>query len=224
MFPAYSIDETIDILSQNCPDSDYEDLYLGFVNLVCRSYKDACRDITELQYLLKHLFPRYIAPIKEGKVARDQTSKLFTMINSLLKDHLDSLYLREVSSYDFESNHKLSRLNSMSFVNLESNGIELPKLTKYLVIAAYLASYNPPRLDARFFTRGGDARKSVGKKGGVHNGSKKRTQLLGPRTFPLERMLAIFFSIVNDDIKSTFDIHSQVCSHKHRLLHAYLLS
>jgi origin recognition complex subunit 5 len=113
IFPAYTLEETIEILSQNCPDSQYDDLYPGFVGLVCRSYKDACRDITELQYLLKHLFPRYIAPIVEGKVSKDQTSKLFTMINSLLKDHLDSLYLREVSSYDFESNQKLSRMISM---------------------------------------------------------------------------------------------------------------
>jgi origin recognition complex subunit 5 len=101
--------------------------------------------------------------------------------------------------------------SKVSCINLELyNRIELPKLTKYLVIASFLASYNPARLDSRFFTKGGEGKKKVGKKGSIYNGSKKRQQLLGPKSFPLERMLAIFYSIVNEnDIKSTFDIHTQ---------------
>lgn len=98
-----------------------------------------------------------------------------------------------------------------------SSRMELPRLTKYLVIASYLASYNPPRLDARFFTRGGEGREKVGRKGGVLNGSKARQQLIGPKIFPLERMLAIFYSICDDDIKFTFDIHTQVFMFNHKI-------
>jgi hypothetical protein len=109
VFPAYTTDQMIEILSPNCPEKDYADIYPDFVNLVCKSYRDACRDLSELQYLLKHIFPRYIEPLKTGKVQKEQTSRLFTLVNELLKNHLDSLYLREISSFDFTLNQKWSR-------------------------------------------------------------------------------------------------------------------
>lgn len=40
----------------------------------------------------------------------------------------------------------------------------LPYYTKFLLIAAFLASYNPPRYDVRYFAKAGEARKR--KKGG----------------------------------------------------------
>ena len=85
--------------------------------------------------------------------------------------------------------------------------IELPRMSKYLVIAAFLASYNPSKLDSRFFTRTGDNKKAKLDKKSVT--AKKRQQLIGPRAFPIQRMLAIFFSIMSAT-PSTFDVHIQV--------------
>lgn len=102
----------------------------------------------------------------------------------------------------------------------------LPLYAKYLVLAAYCASYNSPRTDLRMFGRGpltlrGKTRRSgvdaagsagrgyegsgsAGKKSGA--GLKKVKTLgkvgkvpqglLGPKSFPLERMLAIFQSLL----------------------------
>ncbi len=95
---------------------------------------------------------------------------------------------------------------------LGSKRIEMPYLTKFLVIAAFLASYNPQKYDARYFTKGAEGRTKISKKGGVHNGSLLRNQLTGPRSFGIERMLAIFYSILDDDCKMTFDIHSQIAT------------
>jgi origin recognition complex subunit 5 len=91
------------------------------------------------------------------------------------------------------------------------NRIELPRLTRFLIIASYLASYNPSKLDVRFFTKGSESRHKVSKKA-IHNGTKKRQQLLGPRSFGLERMLAIFYSIVHDNVRTFADIHSQIAN------------
>jgi origin recognition complex subunit 5 len=45
---------------------------------------------------------------------------------------------------------------------------------------------------------------------------KLRQQLLGPKAFPVDRMLAIFFSIVADvdgtEVQSFVDLQMQVCS------------
>lgn len=102
----------------------------------------------------------------------------------------------------------------------------LPLYAKYLVLAAYCASYNSPRTDLRMFGRGpltlrGKTRRSgldaagsagrgyegsgsAGKKAGA--GLKKVKTLgkvgrvpqglLGPKSFSLERMLAIFQSLL----------------------------
>lgn len=99
----------------------------------------------------------------------------------------------------------------------------LPLYAKYLILAAYCASYNSPRTDLRMFGRGpmtlrGKNRRSgvesagrgyegsgsAGKKSGA--GLKKVKTLgkvgkvpqglLGPKSFPLERMLAIFQSLL----------------------------
>ena len=88
----------------------------------------------------------------------------------------------------------------------------MPFHTKFLVIAAFLASYNPKKYDSRLFTRGGEGRAKVGKTGGVNNGSNNRSQLLGPSNFTIDRMLSIFYHILQDDIAPTFDIHSQIAS------------
>ena len=38
-----------------------------------------------------------------------------------------------------------------------------------------------------------------------------RPQLLGPKAFPVERMLAIFYSIIDDTLEDSIDIQTQVC-------------
>jgi hypothetical protein len=37
-----------------------------------------------------------------------------------------------------------------------------------------------------------------------------RQQLVGPKAFPIERMLAIFYSIIDDDLEDSIDIQLQV--------------
>ena len=79
------------------------------------------------------------------------------------------------------------------------------------MIASFLASYNPSKYDNRFFSKGGEGRAKVGKKGGSNNGSLMRSQLVGPKVFNVARMLVIFYSILPDqDHRFTFDIHCQI--------------
>ncbi|TCD63312.1 hypothetical protein EIP91_005693 [Steccherinum ochraceum] len=75
---------------------------------------------------------------------------------------------------------------------------KLPRMAKFVLIAAFLASTNPAKTDMRMFGRGLDERKkrkrpsSPRKKGSAKAGAVKIPQrLLGPLTFPLDRLLAI---------------------------------
>merc|ERR1711997_275475 len=70
--------------------------------------------------------------------------------------------------------------------------LELPFYSKFLLISAYIASYNPVKSDKRFFMKyHGKFRKRV-KQSASLAAHKRSSQLLGPKQFPLDRMLAIF--------------------------------
>ena len=123
---------------------------------------------------------------------------------------------------------------------LPTQEMELPYMTKYILLAAYLASFNPPNTDVKFFTRDGSGKRrrrrttkrmTVRTMGGVWHcvlltlmvptgcfaQDTKRQQLIGPKFFPLERLLAITFSLlaIHDCEESareanTADLYSEV--------------
>jgi len=73
---------------------------------------------------------------------------------------------------------------------------ELPVFAKYLLIAAYLASYNMPKEDKKMFVKlSGKTKKRVENKSKTSS-AKLSLQTLGPRIFDLARLLAIFYAII----------------------------
>lgn len=81
--------------------------------------------------------------------------------------------------------------------------LSLPFYPTHLLLAAYLASYNPPRLDSTFFTRASSSRRRRRAPATTPNHRtikhrKINRRLLGPQAFMLERWLAIFHAIVPD--------------------------
>lgn len=81
---------------------------------------------------------------------------------------------------------------------------QLPYYSRLLLVASYLASFNPPRLDILHFMKSASSKRR--KKGGGtalsrSSNTKRRSisrKLLGPQAFVLERMLAIFHCIKED--------------------------
>ncbi|KAL7421631.1 hypothetical protein Q5752_003400 [Cryptotrichosporon argae] len=80
--------------------------------------------------------------------------------------------------------------------------IELPTAARFLVVAAYCASYNPAKSDLRLFGRGVGADRKRKRGGGTRRAGYGRTRvgkvpqrLLGPKPFPLDRLLALFAAL-----------------------------
>ncbi|KAH0616484.1 hypothetical protein JD844_027611 [Phrynosoma platyrhinos] len=98
--------------------------------------------------------------------------------------------------------------------------VELPYYSKFLLIAAYIASYNPARTDKRFFVKhhGKIKKMNFQKKHEKHIFFQTSNHLLGPKPFPLDRMLAILYSIVDSRVAPTANIFSQVSTHVFRSL------
>ena len=83
----------------------------------------------------------------------------------------------------------------------------LPRLSKYILVAAFLASTNPAKSDLRMFGRGLDERKkkrrravtATPKKGTATGAAKVPQRLLGPSPFPLDRLLAILGALLEEN-------------------------
>jgi origin recognition complex subunit 5 len=89
---------------------------------------------------------------------------------------------------------------------------DLPYYAKFFLIAAYLASYNPAKADRRLFVKNhGKERKKNKKK---KEQKKQAEQLLGPKPFALDRLLAIFYAIIEVDVNLTANLLSQVKLYK----------
>lgn len=80
--------------------------------------------------------------------------------------------------------------------------LDLPLAAKYLLVSAYCASYNPIKTDVRLFGRGTgpDGRRRKG--GAVRRAGygkarvgKVPQRLLGPKSFPLDRLIAMFAAL-----------------------------
>ncbi|KAI8822257.1 origin recognition complex subunit 5-like protein [Fimicolochytrium jonesii] len=213
-FPAYGKYDTLRILERDCPPDEELAFFTNFVELLYDMFRYPCRDLGELRYLVKVFFPKYLEPVRNGTFTREETSKLYGRFVPYFKEALEPIYLRQVSSLD-QMKTSISDYTHSVILTATSRAVDLPHYTKFLAIASFLASYNPPRLDMRFFSKGGEeGRKKRGGgsvKGRVNKeGGKLRQQLLGPKAFPLERLLAIFYSIIPDDMDATVDVYMQL--------------
>ncbi|KAL7284243.1 hypothetical protein ACG7TL_001525 [Trametes sanguinea] len=101
-----------------------------------------------------------------------------------------------------------------------SAGLEaLPRMAKFILVAAFLASTNPARSDLRMFGRGPDERarrrrRKVGtprkpKPGTTGTAVKIPQRLLGPTTFPLDRLIAILGVLLEENDAETRPVAPQ---------------
>ncbi|KIY73479.1 hypothetical protein CYLTODRAFT_416852 [Cylindrobasidium torrendii FP15055 ss-10] len=89
---------------------------------------------------------------------------------------------------------------------------ELPRMSKFVLVAAYIASMNPAKSDLRMFGRGLDEKKRKRKRVVGNTKTKKQSdkptkipqRFLGPAVFPMDRMLAILGALLEDNDDITF--------------------
>uniref|UniRef100_A0A8C5WWB4 Origin recognition complex subunit 5 n=1 Tax=Laticauda laticaudata TaxID=8630 RepID=A0A8C5WWB4_LATLA len=195
------------ILSHDHPPEYSFDFYAAYINILLGVFYPVCRDLKELQHLAALNFSKYCEPVVQGEANERDTRRLWKNIESHLKKAMQTVYLREISSSQWErlqqDNGEPGQVKGLS----AHAHVELPYYSKFLLIAAYLASYNPARTDKRFFVKHhGKIRKVNFQK----KHEKTSNHLLGPKPFPLDRLLAILYSIVDSRIPPTANIFSQV--------------
>lgn len=99
--------------------------------------------------------------------------------------------------------------------------LELPFYAKYLLIASFLASHNETKLDRRLFMKHhGKQRKRLQTLKAKAVVSEKLTTQMGPKSFNIDRLLAIFYAILDEKVGLTCNLMAQISS----LVHLNLLN
>ncbi|OJA16419.1 hypothetical protein AZE42_07233 [Rhizopogon vesiculosus] len=201
--------------------------YVEHVYNVCSLY---ATDIQELQYISAARWPGFVKPVlrEQGEPndkedpdpdnpdneltlpASDGRMRLLKFFTPSLTAALDALYPRLTNATDWAAANDpdIHVLEEATQTNTEGNiSVDhLPRMSKFILLAAFLASTNPAKTDMRMFGRGADKQKrrrrrsASPKKVGAQTAVAKVSQrLLGPLVFPLDRLLAILGSLLEEN-------------------------
>lgn len=200
-FPQYTQDEMQKILMYYRPQNYEDDFYARYLDLFLRTFYRFCRDLNELRYMAKKNFVEFVKPIEKGLTTKHDWSALWKNVQGYFKKNLEVLYLK-LSNDDFARQDPLS-------IEIESTkklatSYELPYYAKYLLIASFLASYNPTKEDKRLFVKEGPRAKKSRRKAIV------KPKNSGPGSFLLNRMLAIFACIIEEKVDISATLMSQI--------------
>ncbi|OAX34000.1 putative origin recognition complex, subunit 5-like protein [Rhizopogon vinicolor AM-OR11-026] len=208
--------------------------YVEHVYNVCSLY---ATDIQELQYISAARWPGFVKPVlrEQGEhneeedpdnpdneltlPASDGRMRLLKFFTPSLTAALDALYPRLTNATDWAAANDpdIHVLEEATQTNTEGNiSVDhLPRMSKFILLAAFLASTNPAKTDVRMFGRGADKQKrrrrrsASPKKVGTQTAVAKvllslfltivSQRLLGPLVFPLDRLLAILGSLLEEN-------------------------
>ncbi|MCJ1447881.1 MAG: hypothetical protein MMC23_008393 [Stictis urceolatum] len=224
IFPPSTLSDFPPQRLQECAEDDAW-LYPRFCGTVYDSLgKTTTRSIPELRTLCHTLWPRFVEPIRQGQYGTRNFAQLIVRTRPIFQneDSLRANLLTTSASASASSSDAPSRARKPQDL--------LPYYSKYLLIAAYLASYNPPRTDRTFFSKSSEHSKKRRKRRNASSApgtpsrgtpSKPTTpsktpgtpsrgtpskfrrtarKLLGPQPFVLERWLAVFRALVPHDV------------------------
>lgn len=173
-------------------------LFAHYVEAVCNVCFPFTSEPKELAYIVCARWPGFASPIlEEWKVnddgiyappSEESRLRLLRLFNPSLSSAVENLYPRSMDRMEWSALHSLpggSYLSQPQGLQLSSSSIitpdgqkkepELSVLAMFVVVASFLASYNPAKTDYRMFGRGVDERARKKKKGGGTRRTKATT-------------------------------------------------
>ncbi|KAH8251441.1 hypothetical protein KR032_011900 [Drosophila birchii] len=202
-----------------CEAAMTEDFYNNYLNLFLSVFYKACRDLPELQLTARKCFAVYLEPVLDGAVEASDISRLWRHIAGPLRAALTQIYMRIEKPLE-ESAEGSASIEDQSVRKL-AQSLELPYYAKFLLIAAFLASHNAANQDKRLFVKHhGKQRKRMQTVNARAKTTEKMSTTLGPKSFSIDRLLAIFYAILEEKVGLTCNLLSQIST----LVHLKLLS
>ncbi|XP_053659764.1 origin recognition complex subunit 5 [Anopheles marshallii] len=193
------------------------EFHRNYVNLFLGTFWKVCRDIKELRLVAAECFLPYCEPLRDGTIPATDSMNLWRNITKTLKIALSTIYMR-LGTQLTSSSRGISATTSTWMPQY----IELPYYAKYLLIAAYLASNNATKEDKRLFVKNhGKQRKRLQTVNARAKVVEKMTTKLGPKAFNIDRLLAIFYAILDEKVGLTCNLMAQISTLVHLKLLTY---
>lgn len=232
-FPQYTKDQLLEILILDVEDvqdviiNNYEEefvvskeFYGRYLNLFLSVFYRTCRDLAELRHMSKLNFIQYCDPIFKKECKQHDSMGLWRHILPVFKASLEVLYLRisPANQERKQENREIicegTQTSKQQFTFSKENlaqSLELPFYAKYLLMAAYLASYNPAKEDKRLFMKyhGKKTKRLADVKLKSKMSEKLNTQL-GPKPFSFDRLVAIFYAILEEKVDFNSNLLVQI--------------
>uniref|UniRef100_A0A182JTK1 Origin recognition complex subunit 5 n=1 Tax=Anopheles christyi TaxID=43041 RepID=A0A182JTK1_9DIPT len=195
-----------------------EEFHRNYVTLFLGTFWKVCRDVKELRLVAAECFPPYCEPIRDGTIPAQDSVKLWRNITKTLRAALSTMYMR----LGTKSVGKSVTPDGTTWL---AQNLELPYYAKYLLIAAYLASNNAAKEDRRLFMKNhGKQRKRLQTVNARAKVVEKMTTKLGPKAFNIDRLLAIFYAILDEKVGLTCNLLAQISTLVHLKLLTYASS
>lgn len=194
------------------------EFFNNYLNLFLSVFYKACRDLPELKLTSRSCFSIYLEPVLTGSIEANDVRRLWQHIAGPLRSALSQVYMRcDQGAYAAEQ----TEVQQDQSVKKLAQSLELPYYGKYLLIAAFLASHNSAKQDKRLFVKHhGKQRKRMQTVNAKMKMAEKMSTSLGPKSFSIDRLLAIFYAILDEKVGLTCNLLSQIST----LVHLKLLS
>jgi len=240
-FPAYTSAELRYILLQERPESAVESIYSAFLGTMLSTFTATCRNLHELRATLEPLWTQYIKPYDEAKASGaplPEPRSLYAALNTNTKGQsgqpADTVARRERPNVHTGLTVPLSPAALAlgrgewpvphDTVGSGAGGrldFEIPRLTKFLLISAYMCSHNSEDVDKRLFGGQIEGHVAVRKRKDRNAGDRERERAAeaaveGRRVFKLERLIACFHfitrQIYDEDGAEVADLEEELLS------------
>ncbi|KAL5445457.1 hypothetical protein PMIN07_004679 [Paraphaeosphaeria minitans] len=181
------------------------------------------RDVVSFRLAALRLWRPFVEPIVQGTFGTRDYSRLMVNRRALFQVE-DSVLDRIIADNSIlgtninGANNSVVPTKPSTRRRVRTIAHDLPYYTTHLLIAAYLASYNPSRTDVTYFMKHTDKRKNKRRAPSATAGvtkSKHRKisrHLLTPSPFPLDRLLAIFRSLLVESVPQVADLYTQIAT------------
>ncbi|WVW83954.1 hypothetical protein I302_105977 [Kwoniella bestiolae CBS 10118] len=232
--PAPSREE---ILFQLLPSSPHP-LWPRFLDLLLSTVHSLCSPpIEEIQYLSQSLWPIYTStlpphysmihlgqpypnpsnPPPEIEVTIKLLTDLKHQLSLSLASAIENLLPRTIGTHEFTQALLPKTQNGIPLTRSlpKPPSMNLSSVEKFLLVASYAGSYNPGKSDIRLFGRTAGVEGKRKKGGGTRRAGYGRVRagkvpqrLLGPKPFPLDRLLALFSSLFAEHAERPEDLQA----------------
>lgn len=217
----------------HCYDPSLSQLYAHYIALICGVCFPFVHDIDELAYIAAARWPGFVKPIlssahSNGAVripSEDTRLRLIRIFNPTVTNALESLHPRLTNAADWAAaNEPDANVLDQPFGQIHSpaakpgTGIgtlqdadlsSLPRMSKFILVASYIASTNPAKSDLRMFGRGLDEKKRRRRVVKVQSKTKGPSKVNRPPGFSHVTNLKSSACVLRSHSTSSAQIHFQ---------------